>query len=75
MVTPKITKMTIDDIRALITEVVDERLRDWWQQSRDTRPRDIRHLDEVLSAMDRLRWTPPPTSPTTTELLREERDR
>jgi hypothetical protein len=29
--------MTIDDIKALITEVVDERLHNWWQQSRDTR--------------------------------------
>ncbi len=70
MANSKITEMTIDEIKVLITEVVDERLRDWWQKSRDTRS-----TDEVLSAMDRLRWTPPSGSPTTTELLREERDR
>jgi len=51
MATSKITEMTIDEIKVLIMEVVDERLRDWWQKSRDTRS-----TDEVLSAMDRLRW-------------------
>jgi len=70
MATSKITEMTIDEIKVLIMEVVDERLRDWWQKSRDTRS-----TDEVLSVMDRLRWTPPSGAPTTTELLREERDR
>ncbi|MEH2381521.1 MAG: hypothetical protein V7K27_21975 [Nostoc sp.] len=70
MAIPKIADMTIDDIRALITEVVDERLQNWWQQSKDTRS-----LNEILAAMDRLRWTPPPESPTTTELLRQDRDR
>lgn len=70
MATPKITEMTIDDIRALITEVVDERLANHWQQSRDNRS-----VDEVLAAMDRLRWAPPSGSLTTTELLRADRDR
>jgi hypothetical protein len=70
MATSKITEMTMDEIKVLITEVVDERLRHWWQKSTDTRS-----TDEVLSVMDRLRWTPPSGSPTTTELLREERDR
>lgn len=37
MASAKIVDMTIDDIKALITEVVDERLHNWWQQSRDTR--------------------------------------
>lgn len=70
MAAAKIVDMTIDDIKALITEVVDERLRNWWQQSRDTRS-----IEEVLAAMDRLRWTPPPGSPSTTELLQEDRVR
>ena len=69
MGTPKITDMTVDDIKALITEVVDERLANHWQQSKDNRS-----VDEVLTAMDRLRWTPPSGSLTTTELLREDRD-
>ena len=69
MVAAKIVDMTVDDIKSLIAEVVDERLRNWWQQSRDTRS-----IEEVLAAMDRLRWTPPPGSPSTTELLREDRD-
>lgn len=70
MVAAKIVDMTVDDIKSLIGEVVDERLRNWWQQSRDTRS-----IEEVLAAMDHLRWTPPPDSPSTTELLREDRDR
>ncbi len=67
MATSNITEMTIDEIKALIMEVVDDRLR-WWQPSRDTHS-----PEEILAAMDRLRWTPPP-SPTTTE-LQEDRDR
>ncbi|MEQ9667971.1 hypothetical protein [Coleofasciculus sp. G2-EDA-02] len=70
MASAKIVDMTIDDIKALITEVVDERLHNWWQQSRDTRS-----IEEVLAAMDRLRWTPPQRSPSTTELLHEDRVR
>jgi hypothetical protein len=68
MVATKIVDMTVDDIKSLIAEVVDERLRNW-QQSRDTRS-----VEEILAAMDRLRWTPPSGSPSTTELLREDRD-
>jgi hypothetical protein len=67
MVAAKIVDMTVDDIKSLIAEVVDERLRNW-QQSRDTRS-----VEEILAAMDRLRWTPPSGSPSTTELLREDR--
>lgn len=70
MVAAKIVDMTVDDIKSLIAEVVDEKLRNWWQQSRDTRS-----IEEVLAAMDRLRWTPPRGSTSTTELLREDRDR
>ncbi len=69
MVAAKIIDMTVDDIKSLIAEVVDARLRNWWQQSRDTRS-----TEEVLAAMDRLRWTPPSGSPSTTELLRGDRD-
>jgi hypothetical protein len=68
MVATKIVDMTVDDIKSLIAEVVDERLQNW-QQSRDTRS-----VEEILAAMDRLRWTPPSGSPSTTELLREDRD-
>jgi hypothetical protein len=69
MVSAKIVDMTVDDIKSLITEVVDERLQNWWQKSKDSRS-----LEEVLAAMDRLRWTPPTDSPSTTELLRENRN-
>ncbi len=70
MKAPKIADMTVDDLKSLIVEVVDERLKNWQQ-----RPKETRSVQEILAAMDRLRWTPPPGSPTTTELLREARDR
>ena len=70
MADPLVTDMTVDDLKALIAEIVDARLQSWQQ-----RPRDTRSVDEILAAMDRLRWTPSPGSPTTTELLREDRDR
>ena len=70
MEAPKIADMTVDDLKTLIAEVVDQRLKNWQQ-----RPNETRSVQEILAAMDRLRWTPPLGSPTTTELLREARDR
>lgn len=70
MQTLNLAEMTIDDLKNLIIEVVDERL-----ENLEKRPKGTRSIEEILAAMDRLRWTPPAGSPTTTELLREERDR
>ena len=69
MVAAKIVDMTVDELKSLIVQVVDERLPNFWQKSKDTRS-----IEEVLASMDRWRWTPPPGSPTTTKLLREDRD-
>ncbi|NJL57901.1 hypothetical protein HC928_24305 [bacterium] len=61
--------MTLDELKTTIAQIVDEKL------AHQMRSRDTRSVEEILAAMDRLRWTPPLTSPSTTELLREERDR
>lgn len=63
MANTKIAEMTIDDLKALIAEVVGEQLRNWQQRQRDTRT-----VEEVLAAMDRLRWTPS-SGPTTTDIM------
>ncbi len=68
MVTQKIVDMTIDDIKSLIVEVVDEKLRS------GRKSKDARSVEQVLAAMDCWRWTPPLNSPSTSELLREDRD-
>jgi hypothetical protein len=66
----KLTDMTLADLKVLIAEVVEEQLNGW-----QNRPSDNRSPEQVLDAMDQLRWTPPSGSPSTTELLREDRGR
>ena len=65
MQTERVADMTIDDLKAFVTRIVNEKLR--------RSPKDDRTLEEVLAAMDRIRWTPPPGSRTTLEMLQEDR--
>ncbi|MEO1095859.1 MAG: hypothetical protein AAFX01_13270 [Cyanobacteria bacterium J06638_28] len=65
-----IANMTLEDLKALIAEVVNEQMSRW--QSSES---DHRTADQVLATMDKLRWTPPVGSPSTIDLLREDRDR
>ena len=65
----KISEMTLADLKILIAEVVKEQLNRW-----QSAPHDTRSVNEVLAAMDQLRWTPPVDSPSTTELLKEDRN-
>lgn len=68
----RVTDMTVEELKALIAEVVDERLRNWlWRKE----PVDKRRLKEILDSIDRHRWTSPPGTPSTLELLCEDRDR
>lgn len=61
--------MTVTELKALIDETVDQRLRELFQLE------DSRTLEEVLESIRQHRWTPPPGTPSTLELLREDRDR
>ncbi len=66
----QISGMTFEALEEFVIEVVNNQL------NRRTHPqKDQRSCEEALATMDRIRWTPPPGSPTTLELLREERDR
>jgi hypothetical protein len=62
--------MTVDDLKELIREVVNEQL-----QNQQSKPKDSRSVKEILKSIEQHRWTPPPGSPSTTELIREDRDR
>lgn len=62
--------MTVEDLKALIAEMVTEQLNQSPQGSAD-----LRSSEQALATMDQLRWTPPPGATSTTELLRQDRDR
>lgn len=70
METFRISEMTVDELKALIAQVVDERL---YQTKLSTVNQP--HLREILASIDRHQWTPPPKSPTGSEMIIAERDR
>lgn len=67
MRTQRVSDMTIEELKTFVTQIVDEKLHQV--------PKDDRTLEEVLAAMDQIRWTPPPHAKTTSEMIREDRDR
>lgn len=79
-------QMTIEELRQLIADVVsqtiDERLAallgefdvDEDMLVADDEP-DTRTWEELQADVERHRWTPPPGTPSVTQLLREDRDR
>lgn len=67
-----IADLTIDELRALIASVVDERMR-YWRQPEPVI--DKVALKKTLESIDSHMWTPPPGSRSTLEMLREDRDR
>ena len=67
----QVADLTVEELKAIITQVVDERLRE--EQQRQP-PKDTRSVQDVLAAMDRIRWTPPAGSPSVVEMIREGRD-
>jgi hypothetical protein len=69
MAVERVADMTIEELKALIDETVDQRIEDW------LKPKDKRSPEEVLESIRKHRWTPPPGTPSTLELLREDRDR
>ncbi|MBI5671637.1 MAG: hypothetical protein HZC41_26895 [Chloroflexi bacterium] len=73
--------MTYEELKQLIVEVVDVRLNHRLGSSEldeESLPQDAldnRTWDEVKRDVERHRWTPPPGTPSVTQLLREDRDR
>lgn len=69
MQSPKVADMTVDDLKELIREVVNEQL-----QNQPPKLKDPRAVKEILQSIEQHRWTPPSGSPSTSELIREDRD-
>ena len=69
-----IADLTIDEFRALIASVVDDRMR-YWRQPEPVI--DKVALKKTFESIDRHMWTPPPGAgrPGVVEMLREDRDR
>lgn len=69
MTTQRVVDMTLNELKALIAREIEERL--------GTGPRayDPRTPQEILDSIDRNMWTPPPGTPSTLAMIREDRDR
>ncbi len=76
MAVERVADMTLEELKGLIRREVDERW-DEFQRVEDLLklPKDNRTLDELLASIDQHRFVPPPGTPSTLELLREDRDR
>jgi regulator of protease activity HflC (stomatin/prohibitin superfamily) len=77
-----IADMTLDELKQLIDEAVDRRLKELFGEFEidedeffDDEEPDTRTLEEVYESIDRNMWTPPQGAKTSLELLREDRDR
>ena len=68
-----LAQMTLEDLKRLIAEVVAETLESRAQQDNSWLS-DTRTWEEVKQDIERHRWTPPPGTPSVTEMLREDRD-
>jgi len=69
MAAERVADMTVEELKALIDEVVERRIQEI------LKPKDTRSVEEILESIDRHMYTPPPGTPSTLELLREDRDR
>ncbi len=69
MAAEQVADLTMLQLREVIRDMINEQLKTW------PRPGDTRTTREVLDSINRNMWTPPDGSPSTLQLLREDRDR
>ncbi|WP_013323267.1 hypothetical protein [Gloeothece verrucosa] len=67
-----ISQLTLEELTALITKLVDERIS---QVQHPLQAIDQEHLKKLFRSIDNHMWTPPADAPSTLELLRQDRDR
>ncbi len=67
-----VAELTMEEFKAIIAQVVDERLQ---QERHLSIPVKKRSLQEVFESIDRHMWTPPTGAKSTLEMLREDRDK
>jgi hypothetical protein len=70
MTAKQVTELTVEEFKAMIIEVVDERIK--IGKNREVR-QNKRSVREVLDSIASHRWMPPPGSPSVVEMLREDR--
>jgi hypothetical protein len=77
-----IADLSLEDLHRIIDEAVDRRLHhlinDFDISDEDLtgdEPLDTRSLEEVFASIKKNRWTPPPGSKSSLELLQEDRGR
>ena len=64
----RIADLKLEELQAMIDQAVERKLRELLFL-----PNEVHSLEEVFDAVDRHRWTPPPGSRSTLQLLREDR--
>ncbi|MBC6420611.1 MAG: hypothetical protein GDA38_02875 [Hormoscilla sp. SP12CHS1] len=67
-----IADLTVEELKALIAEVVDERLQ-LWQKPQS--PKESRSAKDILSKMDKIRMKSKPREPTLSQIIIEERNK
>lgn len=72
MTAKQVAELTVEELKTIIIEVVDARLKNSQNQKNSQNKRPVR---EVLDSIASHRWTPPPGSPSVVEMLREDRDK
>lgn len=76
MASERIGDMTMDELVSVIQREINARHQENERIKRLlTLPKDSRTVRQILASIDEHLWTPPPGSPSTLELLREDRDR
>lgn len=72
-----IANMTLDDLKKLVEESVDERLSQLlgtFEISDEDAETEKLTWDQIRALAERHRWTPPPGAKSSLEFLREDRD-
>lgn len=67
-----IAELTVEELKALIAEVVDQRLQLW---EKPQSPKALRSAKDILERMDRIRLKSKPGEPTLSQMIIEERNK
>jgi hypothetical protein len=68
----RVSDLTIEEFKALVSEIIDERIRLWRQPQPVV---DKEALKKTFESIDRHLWTPPPGTQTGSEMIIQERRR
>jgi len=83
MATARIADMTFDELRRFVLALMEEQRLEYLFGDFDMDEADLtgmddepdnRTLEEILESIERNRWTPPPGTPSPSQMIREDRD-